>query len=102
MIKGRTIISILTFNYDGNLLEHIQGELDMWIILPLIHMLFTSVEHNRQRPILNSTKADEHDMCGVRILQQDAQNAFWKNHICFPVVFFAQPFVNNAELHEGG
>lgn len=41
-------------------------------------------------------------MCGIRILQQDAQNAFWKNHIWFSVLFFAQPFVNNAELREGG
>ena len=41
-------------------------------------------------------------MCGIRILQQDAQNAFWKNHIWFSVLFLAQPFVNNAELREGG
>ena len=45
MTKGRTIIS--TFYYDGNLLKHVQGELDMRIHSPLVRMLFTSVKHNR-------------------------------------------------------
>ena len=73
----------------------------MRILSRLVHMLFTSVKHSRQVTQLNSTKEDEHDMCGVRILQQDAQHPFGRNHIWFSLFLFAQPFGNNGELHEG-
>ena len=37
-------------HYYLNLLEHIQGELEMRILSRLAQMLFTSVKHKRQRP----------------------------------------------------
>ena len=52
VIIRRTVIS--TFKDDGNLFDHLQGELDMWIILHVILRLLTSANHNRQLPILGS------------------------------------------------
>jgi hypothetical protein len=56
----------------------------------------------RQLPALSSNKDDGHDMCRVRILQQDTENAFWRYHLGLSILFLAELFVYNAKLREGG